>query len=129
MDLIDSLSVEQFLGDVEQTERIIVVSQVASMISIIRSTMLSQEKQDQPGWVGCEGCVAHGYWSTGIGAGPLRSKEHMEIWFNRRLDITKEFHQADDDVPLIYFDKIFLTHLDIAPRNLIIGPDSKGLID
>jgi hypothetical protein len=61
MDLIDSLSVEQFLGDVEQTERIIVVSQVASMISIIRSTMLSQEKQDQPGWVGCEGCVAHGY--------------------------------------------------------------------
>jgi hypothetical protein len=53
----------------------------------------------------------------------------MEIWFNRRLDITKKFHQADDDVPLIYFDKIFLTHLDIAPRNLIIGPDSKGLID
>ncbi|KAJ5882258.1 uncharacterized protein N7529_000930 [Penicillium soppii] len=49
----------------------------------------------------------------------------MEIWFNRRLDITKKFHQADDDVPLIYFDKIFLTHLDIAPRNLIIGPDSK----
>lgn len=123
MDFIDGVSVEQCWGDLKQTERMSVVSQVASMITTLRSIALSQEQQDQPGPVGCEGCVAHGYWFTDIGAGPFRSKEHMETWFNRRLDITKEFHQAPNDVPLFHFDKLVLTHLDIAPRNLILGSD------
>ncbi|KAJ5957695.1 hypothetical protein N7501_011974 [Penicillium viridicatum] len=123
MDLIDGVSVEQCWGNLKQTERMSVVSQVALMITTLRSIALSQEQQDQPGPVGCEGCVAHGYWFTDIGSGPFRSKEHMETWFNCRLDITKKFHQAPNDAPLFHFDKLVLTHMDIAPRNLILGSD------
>ncbi|KAJ5577625.1 uncharacterized protein N7459_006589 [Penicillium hispanicum] len=123
MDLIDAVSVEQCWGDLKQAERVEVVSQVASMISTLRFIPLSQEQQARPGPVGRESCVARGYWLTDIGAGPFKSKEHMETWFNRRLDITKEFHQAPDDAPLFHFGKLVLTHLDIALRNLIVDFD------
>ncbi|KAE8350088.1 kinase-like domain-containing protein [Aspergillus coremiiformis] len=129
MDFVDGISLEQCWGDMSHPERVDVVSQVASIINTLRSIPLSQQQQ-QPGPVGCQCCVARGYWFTDIGAGPLGSKERIESWFNRRLEISQKFHQAPETVPLFHFDKVVLTHLDIAPRNLILGPDGKvWLID
>jgi hypothetical protein len=125
MDLVDGRSVEQCWPDLNQAEREDVVSQVASMIGTLRSIPLSPEQQQQPGPVGCKSCVARGYWFTDIGAGPFDSKEHLETWFNRRLEISQKFHQAPDTVPPFHFDKLVLTHLDIALRNLILGHDGK----
>ena len=130
MDFVDGKSVEQYWGDLSLGERVDVVSQVASMIITLWSIPLSQKQQQQPGPVGCRNCVARGYWFTEIGAGPFDSREHLEAWFNRRLEITQKFHQAPDTVPPFHFDRLVLTHLDIAPRNLILGPDGKiWLID
>ncbi|THC96298.1 hypothetical protein EYZ11_004203 [Aspergillus tanneri] len=130
MDFVDGTSIEQCWGDLSQAARVDVVSQVASMINALRSIALSQEQQQQPGPVDCKGCVARGYWFTDIGAGPFNSKKHLEAWFNRRLEISQKFHQAPETVPPFHFDKLVLTHLDISPRNLILGPDGKvWLID
>lgn len=130
MDFVDGRTVEQCWSDLNQEERVEVISQVASMITTLRSIPLSEEQQQKPGPMGCKICVARGYWFTDIGAGPFDSKEHMEKWFNRRLDISQKFHQAPDTVPLFHFDKLVLTHLDIAPRNLILSPDGNvWLID
>ncbi|KAB8229917.1 uncharacterized protein BDW43DRAFT_314563 [Aspergillus alliaceus] len=130
MDFVDGRSVEQCWGDLSQAERVDVVSQVASIITTLRSIPLSDQQQQKPGPVGCKCCVARGFWFTDIGAGPFDSKEHLEAWFNDRLEISQKFHQAPDTVPPFHFDKLVLTHLDIAPRNLILDPDGKvWLID
>ncbi|KAI9037397.1 uncharacterized protein KD926_000360 [Aspergillus affinis] len=130
MDFVDGRSIEQCWADLSHTERVDVVSQVASIITVLRSIPLSPRQQQQPGPVGCKCCVARGYWFTDIGAGPFNSKEHLESWFNCRLEISQKFHQAPDTVPPFHFDKLVLAHLDIAPRNLILDSDGKvWLID
>lgn len=130
MDFIEGRSVETCWSDLNKAERVDIVSQVTSMITCLRSIPLSQEQQSQPGPVGCKSCVARGYWFTDMGAGPFDSKEHLETWFNRRLEISQKFQQAPDTVPPFHFDKLILTHLDIAPRNLIYDPEGKvWLID
>ena len=130
MDFVDERSVEQYWGDLSPGEHVDAVSQVASMIITLQSIPLFQKQQQQPGPAGCRNCVAHGYWFTGLGAGPFDSREHVETWLNRQLEITQKFHQALDTVPPSHFDRLVLTHLDISPRNLILGPDAKiWLID
>ncbi|OJJ83850.1 uncharacterized protein ASPGLDRAFT_47545 [Aspergillus glaucus CBS 516.65] len=120
MDFIDGRSVEACWDELNQTERVDVVSQVASMITTLQSIPLPQQS---PGPVGCESCSARGFWFTDMGTGPFRSTEELEAWFNRRLTISKQFNQAPDDVPPFQFDRLVLTHQDIAPRNLILGLD------
>lgn len=130
MDFIEGKSLEKCWGDLSQIQRKDVVSQVASIITTLRSIQLSQEQQQRPGPMGCESCAARGCWFTDIGAGPFDSKEDCEAWFNRRLDISQKFHQAPETAPLFHFDKLVVTHLDIALHNLILGPDGKvWLID
>ena len=47
-----------------------------------------------------------------------------------RLEIPQKFHQAPDTVPPFRFEKLVLTHLDVAPRNLILNSDGRAwLID
>lgn len=130
MDFVEGRTVEECWDELSQTERVDVVSQVASMIITLHSIPLSQEQEQQPGPVGCKTCVARGYWFPDAGAGPFGSKDKLEAWFNRRLEITQHFKQAPKDAPPFHFDRLVLTHLDIAPRNLILGPDGKvWLID
>lgn len=122
MDFIDGRSVEACWDNLSQIERLEVVSQVASTITTLQSIPLPQQ---QPGPVGCKSCLARGFWFPDMGAGPFGSKEQLESWFNRRLAISQRFNQAPDIVPPFRFDKLVLSHQDIAPRNLILHPDGK----
>jgi aminoglycoside phosphotransferase (APT) family kinase protein len=126
MDFVKGRTVEECWDDLSQAERVDVVSQVASMITALHSITLSQEQQQQqPGPVGCKTSVARGYWFPDAGAGPFGSKEQLQAWFNRRLEITQHFNQAPKDADPFQFDRLVLRHHDIAPRNLILGPDGK----
>ncbi|PLB50381.1 hypothetical protein P170DRAFT_445706 [Aspergillus steynii IBT 23096] len=130
MDYIEGRTVEKCWDSLSQAERVDIASQVASTISTLRSIPLSEQQQQQPGPVGCKSCVALGKWFVDIGAGPFDSKKDLEDWFNLRLIITKKFYQAPDTTPPFHFDRLVLTHSDIAPRNLILGTDGKvHLID
>ncbi|OJD18253.1 hypothetical protein AJ78_01692 [Emergomyces pasteurianus Ep9510] len=127
MDFIEGSSVQECWEHLSEAERVDVVTQVASMITALHSIPVPQQ---QPGPVGCRTCLARGFWFTDMGAGPFGSKEELEAWFNHKLTICKNFKQAPETVPPFHFDKLVLTHQDIAPRNLILGPDRKvWLID
>ncbi|CAG8066006.1 unnamed protein product [Penicillium nalgiovense] len=93
MDFINSRPVEECWEDLCQMERV----------------------NQQP--VGCNNCVARGHWFPDAGAGPFGSKGQLEVWFNRRLAITQHFNQAPKDALPFHFDKLVLTHHDIAPHS------------
>ncbi|KAK2808375.1 hypothetical protein FQN50_004760 [Emmonsiellopsis sp. PD_5] len=124
MDFIAGRLVKECWEQLCEPERVDVVTQVASMITTLHSIPVPQ----QPGPVGCRTCLARGYWFPDIGAGPFDSKEDLEAWFNHRLAICKHFKQAPDAIPPFHFDKLVLTHHDIAPRNLILYPNGKVVL-
>lgn len=54
----------------------------------------------------------------------------MEGWFNHNLDICQRFQGASRNTPRFRFEKLVLTHQDIAPRNIILDAEGKArLID
>jgi shikimate kinase len=123
MDFVEGRTLEECWEHLSEAERVNVVAQVASMITTLHSIPASQQ---EPGPVDrTRTCLARGYWFTDMGARPFNSKQDLEAWFNRRLEICKRFKQAPETTPPFKFDKLVLTHLDIAPRNLILGPDGK----
>lgn len=127
MDFVEGRSVEECWEHLSEMERVDIVSQVASMITTLQSIAVPQQL---PGPVGCRTCLARGFWFTDMGAGPFGSKEELEAWFNHKLAVCKNFKQAPETVPPFHFDNLVLAHKDIAPRNLILGPDRKvWLID
>lgn len=127
MDFIEGRSVEECWEHLNDAQRMDAIAQVASMITVLQSIPVPQH---QPGPVGCTTCLARGFWFTDIGAGPFGSNEELESWFNNKLAICKKFKQAPETVPPFRFDKLVLTHQDISPRNLILGPDGRvWLID
>lgn len=125
MDFIDGPTVEACWDILNQTEREDVVSQVASIVNTLQSFQLSPQQQELPGPVGCKTCLARGFWFPDFGAGPFNSKQELEAYFNGRLEISQLFNQAPDTVPPFRFERLVLTHQDIAPRNLILRPDGK----
>ncbi|QSS58188.1 hypothetical protein I7I51_07611 [Histoplasma capsulatum] len=126
MDFIEGDIIQDCWEDLSQAQREDVVSQVASIFLALQSAQVPQ----QPGPVDCQFCKAKGCWFSDIGGGPFRDVTAMEAWFNRKLEICQSFKQAPDTVPLFSFDKLVLTHQDIALRNLILDPKGKvWLID
>ncbi|KAM5434563.1 hypothetical protein MferCBS31731_006665 [Microsporum ferrugineum] len=126
MDFIEGDTVQDCWEGLSQNQREDIISQVASMFLALQSAEVPQ----QPGPVACQLCKAKGCWFSDIGGGPFRDITAMEAWFNRKLEICQSFKQAPDTVPLFSFNKLVLTHQDIAPRNLILDPKGKvWLID
>ncbi|EEP79738.1 predicted protein [Uncinocarpus reesii 1704] len=126
MDFIEGDTIQDCWEDLSQAQREDVVSQVAAMFIALQSAQVPQ----QPGPVDCQLCKAKGCWFSDIGGGPFRDITAMEDWFNRKLEICQSFKQAPDAVPPFCFDKLVLTHQDIALRNLILDPEGKvWLID
>ncbi|KAM5463182.1 hypothetical protein MauCBS54593_007592 [Microsporum audouinii] len=105
MDFIEGDTVQDCWEGLSHALREDVVSQVASMFLALQSAERYRR-------------------------GPFRDITAMEAWFNRKLEICQSFKQAPDTVLLFSFNKLVLTHQDIAPRNLILDPKGKvWLID
>ncbi|KAL9025555.1 MAG: hypothetical protein Q9196_005640 [Gyalolechia fulgens] len=73
-----------------------------------------------PGPLG--GGLSRGPLFTDYGAGPFRSTEDLESWFDERLLVCQEFHRAPQTHPSFsgQFQNLVMCHMDIAPRNLIL---------
>ncbi|KAK2796763.1 hypothetical protein FQN50_009444 [Emmonsiellopsis sp. PD_5] len=122
MDFIEGDTLQDLWEALSQAQREDVVSQVASMFLALQSAEVPQQ---QPGPVDCQLCKAKGYWFSDIGGGPFKDIAAMQAWFNRKLEICQHFKQVTDTVPPFCFDRLILTHQDIALRNLILDPQGK----
>lgn len=125
MDFVEGKTVEECWEHMDDSERVDVVNQVATMITLLHSIPVPQL---QPGPDGCRTCLAKGLWFADLGAGPFESTEELNAWFNHKLAICKHFKQAPETVPSFHFDKLVLTHHDISLRNLILSPDGKVIL-
>lgn len=127
MDFIEGKSVEGCWEHLSDAELLNIVSQVASIFTMLQSI---PPPQQPPGPVGCRSWLARGYWFPDFWAGPFSSKEELEAWFNHKFTVCRNFKQAPETMTPFHFNKLVLTHLDIGPRNLILDADWKAwLID
>ncbi|KAF2759358.1 kinase-like protein [Pseudovirgaria hyperparasitica] len=125
MDYIDGLSLDKCWETLPQSTRDDIIHQVADMIAQLQSVQLPT-----PGPLG--GGPSQGKWFTPYGAGPFTGPLDLEKYFNERLQIAKNFSRVSKSIPPFNLEtSIFvLTHLDIAPRNLVLDSDGKvWLID
>ncbi|OAT03284.1 hypothetical protein BDBG_16040 [Blastomyces gilchristii SLH14081] len=105
MDFVEGRVVEDFWNSLTETERVEIVIQTASILNTLQSAPVPQD----PGPVGCKICLAQGFWFSSMGGRPFNLKKDLE----------------DCTLPQFRIDKLVLTYQDIAPRNLILGPDDK----
>ena len=82
-------------------------------------------RMDSPGPVG--GDLSRGALFTDYGAGPFKSHNDIESWFNERLLVCQEFGRVPLTQPSFHehFDTLVMCHMDIAARNLILDGQGK----
>jgi serine/threonine protein kinase len=120
MDYIDGLSLDNCWETLSHSIRDDIIEQVADMIAQLQSLQIPT-----PGSLG--GGPSQGRWFTPYSAGPFTGAQDLESFFNQRLEIAKSFSRVSKSIPPFNFDnfKFALTHLDIAPRNLVLDSDGK----
>lgn len=69
-----------------------------------------------------------GRFFTHYGAGPSPTLSDMEDWHNHKLDVCVNLRRVPPDTPRFQFDRLALTHQDIAPRNIIVEEDTGRLV-
>lgn len=123
MDFIDGLSLDKSWDQLDPRQQENVVSRVAAIVKVLQS-----KRFDSPRKIG--GGMSRGRWFTAYSAGPFATKEEFEKWFNWKLKISKDVHQAPADIPEFNYSYFVLIHGDISPRNIILdASDEVWLID
>ncbi|CDF33393.1 unnamed protein product [Chondrus crispus] len=111
--------------DMSEARRERVCDQAASAIAELQSLHV-----DRPGPIG--GGRSRGTWFTTLGAGPFHSVRELEDWFTHKLDVCKRYNRAYASIPPFMgkFGKMVMSHMDVAPRNIILeGDNNICLID
>ncbi|KAK1772249.1 kinase-like domain-containing protein [Phialemonium atrogriseum] len=122
MDYVPGPTVEECWDFLDVSQRQLVASQVAAMIETMQSTPLKLP----PGPMGgAEGQKFEGPWFTDYGAGPFATLQDLEDWCNHKIDVCIRFKQLHRRAPRFRFQRVVLTHQDIAPRNLILDAQGK----
>lgn len=127
MDYVPGPTVEECWTSLDLTARQSVAGQVAAIINTMQSTPLKL----MPGPIGqAENQKFEGPWFTEYGAGPFATMQDLEDWCNHKIDVCRKFKQLSRFAPKFRFQRLVLTHQDIAPRNVIIDAQGKvWLID
>lgn len=97
MDFVGGRTVKDCWEDLSPIERKDVVSKAASIINNLHLIPIPKEQEQLPALVGCITCFFRGCHFPDAGAGPFSSTEQLQAWFNRRLEITQQFHRAPPD--------------------------------
>lgn len=123
MDYIPGPTVEGCWDDLDQSQRESIIHQVVTSVNTMQSTPLDLP----PGPVGATtNEIFEGPWFTEDGAGPFSTLPDLENWYNHKVDICIRNQQlAPNSIPRFKFDKLVLTHQDIAARNLILDATGK----
>ncbi|KZT00690.1 uncharacterized protein LAESUDRAFT_731995 [Laetiporus sulphureus 93-53] len=84
------------------------------------------EGELRPGPIGEQPQECEGLCFTDYGAGPFSNYAELAEWFSHKLSVAQRMKKAsilarpfDASMPLV------LTHLDLAPRNLLLGNDNR----
>ena len=120
MDYVKGTSVDKCWSELPKGLKSKIISQLASMINQMQSTVVA----GPPGPVGCTKSRLMGLWFSDYGAGPFETLGEMEDWFNYALEISQKFNQALPGTPRFILKKLVFSHMDVAPRNLLIDENS-----
>ncbi|KAH6985449.1 hypothetical protein EDB80DRAFT_549295, partial [Ilyonectria destructans] len=59
---------------------------------------------------------------------PFATVSDMQDWYTHKLDVCIRLRRLPPDTPRFQFDKLALTHPDIAPRNIIVEEGTNQLV-
>ena len=119
MDYVHGRCLSACWADLDEASRSDATSQVAAMIQQMERVTLQV-----PGPINDTISRFRGTWFSDYGAGPFHTLQELEDWFNHKLAICEKTKQAIPGTPKFKFQRLVLTHQDIAPRNLIL--DTSG---
>ncbi|KAK6079037.1 C6 zinc finger domain protein [Seiridium cupressi] len=125
MDFVPGQPLEKAWDQLDAVARSNVAVQVAELTQQMQTHSITDMPPGPVG--GSEGEPWNGPWFTDYGAGPFETLQEMEDWYNHKIDVCLRLHQTSPDIPRFQFDDLVLTHMDIAPRNLILDNTSKDL--
>ncbi len=122
MDYVPGPTVDECWKSLDASQRQSVAGQVAAIIDTMQSTSLKLP----PGPIGGTGDQKfEGPWFTDYGAGPFATLQDLEDWCNHKIDVCIKFQQLPRHAQRFEFQRLVLTHQDIAPRNLILDAQGK----
>lgn len=116
MEYIEGKLLSHIWPDLDLESRRSIQGKLAEYIHQLRSIEINV-----PGPIG--GGVSAGSFFTGYGAGPFKSLQEMESWFNERLQVCHIFGHAPQLPPEWFtgrFSPLVMCHLDIDLRNLLL---------
>jgi hypothetical protein len=122
MDYIAGPTVEKAWPSLEQDAKESVTQQVADMIESMQSHKLNDMS---PGPVGFPDEKCRGPWFTDYGAGPFKTLQELQDWFNHKVDVCIQVRQLPATTPRFHFRDLVFTHQDIAQRNLVLDAGGK----
>ena len=120
MDYIPGGTLEEGWDALDYKTRDSVASQVAVMVNAMQ---LKPLRDEPPGPVGGSGGAPfRGCWFSEQGAGPFATTQELEDWANEKLAVCVQARRAEADTPRFQFRELVLTHMAVAPRNLLLDP-------
>lgn len=122
MDYVPGPTVDECWDSLDLSQRQSVASQVAAIIETMQSTTLKLPPRPV---IGTRGQKFEGPCFTDYGAGPFAALQDLEDWCNHKIDVCIRFKQLQQSAPRFRYQRLVLTHQDIAPRNLILDAQGK----
>lgn len=125
MDCISGTCLTDSWPKLSKASQTSILTEVAKAINQMQSVVLRK-----PGPIGGTTNRWMGTWFSDYGAGPFESTDELENWLNHALQISKQWKRVIPGTPDFKIKKLVFSHLDIAPRNLMIDDTGKlWLID
>lgn len=119
MEYVHGRPLDECWDELSEERRENVCQQVADAVRQLQSLEV-----ERPGPIG--GGPSQSYWFRDR-TGPFKSRRHLEDWYTAVLELCKSLNKADQDAPPFTgkFKKLVMTHLDLAPRNIILEEGDK----
>ncbi|KAH9221789.1 kinase-like domain-containing protein [Leptodontidium sp. 2 PMI_412] len=126
MDYVQGQVLEDVWGELSSKAQVHIQTQIYEYMCQLRNLHF-----EIPGPIG--GGVCQGFLFTACNAGPFKSANELEAWYNGRLAVCHMFRRATHIPPGAFsgtFKELVVYHLDVNPRNIILGDGGKvWLID
>lgn len=97
---------------------------------MIETTQSHKLNDTPPGPFGSPNEKCQGPWFTNSGAGPFKTLQEVQDWFNHKVDVGIQVRELPATTSRFRFQDLVFTHQDIADRNLVLDAGGKAwLVD